>query len=423
MELRRYKDILAIKKDAKFYGFHASNLQLAELDEVAWEAFHHNTPQTAAAREELEFWNQEIDESVTDGHIPQKATSFVINLTQICNLRCTYCAAGGDGTYGDKKGKVDLSVVEPQIVDRLNALQEGDTFHLHFFGGEPLLHPEAIKTLSNFTKLAAAGRNILVHFNITTNGTLITPAIAELLAAIGCHINFSLDGPAELNDHRRPDARGNPSTAKAIAGLKNLLEVRNRLGKINVTGVFGKENLSLVTAYEFYTQFDFDSINFSYQITAEYDGVALKKFLHQYEQVLKIAAAKGEAELRKITSVDHYFSTLDNRQRTVNHCGAGKNVLYSDVRGKLFSCAWLINDKSEVIGEKSHIDAQTLAKYADPLVEKNDCGQCWARYLCGGGCMVANKTKTGDKHKKDFEFCTRMRTQAALSLVQYAELQ
>ena len=50
------------------------------------------------------------------------------------------------------------------------ALEPGEIFHLNFFGGEPLLHPEAIKSLSAFALLEAAGRGIQVRFNITTNG-------------------------------------------------------------------------------------------------------------------------------------------------------------------------------------------------------------------------------------------------------------
>jgi uncharacterized protein len=251
---------------------------------------------------------------------------------------------------------------------------------------------------------------------------LITPQIADLLASIKCNITLSLDGPPELNDKRRPDKRGNPTTERAIAGLKNLLAIRDRLGNLSVTGVFGGENTSVVKAYEFYTQFNFDSINFSYDVSEKTGSPALKIFLKELGEVIKLASAKGEDELRKITNVSGYFNLLDNRVRNLNHCGAGKSVMYSDIRGQLFGCAWLINDKTEMIGKGSEMFEENHKAYADPLIEKNDCGSCWARHLCGGGCMVANKAKTGDKHKKDFEYCTRMRTQIALSLTEYARL-
>lgn len=419
MELRRYKDIIGIRNGAETLGFHARNLQVAELDETAWNALQ---DAEAPARSELEAWHNENDPEVEDGHIPQKATTFSINITQVCNLRCTYCAAGGDGTYGDKKGKVDLSIVEPQIRDRLAALNSGEVFHLNFFGGEPLLHPEAIKSLSAFAQLEAAGRGIEVRFNVTTNGTLITPQIAELLASIKCNINLSLDGPPELNDKRRPDAKGKPATERVIAGLKNLMAVRDRLGNISVTGVFGGENVSVVKAYEFYSQFNFDAINLSYDLSEKVGSPSLKIYLKELEEVIGLAAEKGENELRKISSVNGYFNLLDSRIRNLNHCGAGKSLMYSDIRGQLFGCAWLINDKTEMIGKGSEIFEESHKAYSDPLIEKNDCGQCWARHLCGGGCMVANKTKNDDKHKKDFEYCTRMRTQIALSLTEYARL-
>ena len=419
MELRRYKDVIGIKDGAEIVGFHARNMQVAKLDDLAWEALQDfNAP----ARAEIEAWHREEDPEVEDALIAQKTTTFSVNITQVCNLRCTYCAAGGDGSYGDKKGKVDLGLVEPQIRERISGLEPGETFHLNFFGGEPLLHPEAIKSLSSFALLEAAGRGIEVRFNITTNGTLITQPIAELLASIKCNINLSLDGPPELNDKRRPDVRGNPATDRAIAGLKNLLSVRDRLGNLSVTGVFGGGNLEVAKAYEFYSQFDFDAINLSYELSEKYDSENLKKYLEEFGKAVRLAAQKGERELRKISNVGTYFQFLDSRARNVNHCGAGKNLQYSDIRGQLFGCAWLINDKSEMIGKDSEIYQENYAYYSDPLIEKNGCGQCWARHLCGGGCMVANKTKNGEKNKKDFEYCTRMRTQIALSLTQYARL-
>lgn len=145
MELRRFKDIVAIKKDGEIWGFHSKNLQMAQLDPVAWEAFHHNTPTSAEAREELSQWNMESDSSVEDDRLKQKATTFVVNITQICNLRCTYCAAGGDGTYGDKKGKVDVRIIEPQIVQRLKALSAEKLFTSIFLAANLFYIPKLFK--------------------------------------------------------------------------------------------------------------------------------------------------------------------------------------------------------------------------------------------------------------------------------------
>src|SRR5687767_2770191 len=93
VELRRYRDIIGIKIGEEILGFHARNLQVAELDEAAWKAFEETA---SPAKAELETWHRENDPEVEDATIPQKTTTFAINITQICNLRCTYCAAGGD---------------------------------------------------------------------------------------------------------------------------------------------------------------------------------------------------------------------------------------------------------------------------------------------------------------------------------------
>lgn len=63
MELRRFKDIIGIRNGAEILGFHARNLQVAELDENAWEALQNSD---SPIRRELEYWNQENDPEVED---------------------------------------------------------------------------------------------------------------------------------------------------------------------------------------------------------------------------------------------------------------------------------------------------------------------------------------------------------------------
>lgn len=422
MTLRRYKDILALRDGDTILGFHARNLELATLDEAAWDALAAGS--TGPAREELAGWEQYNNPEIKNEINGFGVRSLVINITQFCNLRCTYCAAGGDGTYGSNdgaKGKVDLTVAQAQLKKFIGETPDGDSFAVQFFGGEPLLHPEAVRSLANYAKLLTAGRDINLKFSITTNGTMITPAVAQLLADMNCNITLSLDGPAEINDRVRPSAGGKGSTQKVLEGLRNALEVRHRLSGIGINCVVGSHNLDLVAAYEFFKPYDFDFINFIYAVGSA-DQELSRKFVAQMEDVMKRADAHGgERELRKFPTVDRDFNTLDQGVRTVNHCGAGKSLMYTDTKGAMYTCNWFMDDKTEQVGQNTTLFPSKLADYEGDLVDRHDCHSCWARFLCGGGCMFVNKVKMGDKHVSDPHYCLRTRSLALTMLKYYAK--
>ncbi len=430
MRIARHQDIIAIRTEAgKVVGFHSRNLQVALLDDEAWMAIQAPalasdwTPalRDSSARDEIETWNAEVDPRVSDENLGRDIRSLTINIAQICNLKCSYCAAGGDGSYGDPTSQVDLSTIYDQIRSFLHDIPARGTFRITFLGGEPLVAPEAIRSIHRFAKLQTAGRNIHLRFDIVTNGTLVTPEVAELLASMNCHVTISLDGPPEINDRNRPLSSGRGSTARVLRGIANLRAVHSRLGSLRAGAVFGRHHTGVVSTWEFLSNLGFDSMKFDFAAEANDTEVSLA-YADELIRTADLAWAKGgEMELRRISNFDSIFSILDSQKRRLSHCGAGKNHLQADSRGRLFACQWFVGEPTEQLGVGASIDHAKREAFADPLIEKNDCGRCWARYICGGGCMYVNKTKTGSKHAKDGAYCSRTRNMIAKGVEYYAE--
>ncbi|MEK7358339.1 MAG: radical SAM protein [Bdellovibrionota bacterium] len=430
VELARLDNILGVRsKRGDVVGFHAHNMQVAKLDESAWRALvaarqgliPAENPDALEALSEVRTWNSEDDLTVKDAFVPLSVRSLAINIAQICNLHCGYCAAGGDGTFGDPMKEVDLGVLYEQIRMLLHDVPAGDEFKFTFLGGEPLVAPDAIRAIARFVKLQVAGRGIRVRYDIVTNGTLVTPQIADLLASIKANVTVSIDGPPEVNDVSRPTRGGKGSTAQTLKGIENLVRVKHLLGSLSAGAVFGKHHTGVIATWEFLRKIPFDSLRFDFAV-GDQDEAASAAYVEELREVGDRAwTTGGEAELRRVSIYDLYFRMLDSRKRIKNHCGAGKTHLHSDTRGTLTTCQWFVGDKKEKVGEGTTIDHQALQAYADPLAEKHGCGSCWARNLCGGGCMYVNKTKTGSKHDKDTEFCIRTRSIIAKGIEYYAE--
>ncbi len=434
MQLRRHKDIVAFKagNNLPAVAFHSKNMELAEISEELWSAM----PEARIDRAEflaaentntelysaLENWNSEMNPDLEPiSKSTNKIQNLTINVTQICNLQCTYCAAGGDGSYGSPMTKISVEKTLPQLKFFLDKLNSGESFHITFLGGEPLLYPEGIRLIADYVKLSTAGKDIHTSFSIVTNGTLLTEKNIALLASIQAGITVSIDGPPEVNDINRPMKNGAGSTDIVAEGIHNLLAAKESLAKIHLHAVFNHAQTDLVKAYDYLNQFDVDSIEFTYSVEKS-DLESSAKFTEGMQEIAKKAFAKGgEKALRKIRVFDHYFKVLDEQHRTQNYCNAGKSYLMLDAQNRLYTCPWDVGNKDEQVGSGTSLDTAKLEKYAKPLIELNNCQTCWARHMCGGGCMFMHKTQTGSKNIKDNNFCIRTRTLISTALLYYKE--
>ena len=156
----------------------------------------------------------------------------VWNVGRRCNLRCVHCySQSRDLDYtGELTHAEGLRLIDD--------LAEFGAPVLLFSGGEPLMHPELFK-------LIAHARERGMRAVISTNGTLITPEIAEQLQAFGLsYVGVSLDGLEETNDRFRGQ-RG--AFAGALAGIRNcraagikvgLRFTMNRRNAADIPGIF-----------------------------------------------------------------------------------------------------------------------------------------------------------------------------------------
>ncbi|MGE5087437.1 MAG: radical SAM protein [Bacillota bacterium] len=420
MEIRRQNDIVAFRMTGEApWAFHARNLEVAEISEELWTQLSTSGNLDPELQEILTNWNSEENPSIIPSRSSTEVRSLTINVTQICNLKCTYCAAGGDGTYGAPQTKISVESTLPQLKYFIEKLPNSGTFKIVFLGGEPLLYPEAIRAIANYVKLMTAGRNLVPQFSIVTNGTLFSDSNLQLLQDIKCNVTISVDGPEAINDRVRPMKNGASSSSLIAEGLKKLFSMKADLGMVTLHGVFTKENMQLEEAYAFYRQFPADRYELAYGVN-ELDPEANDQFIMGMNRIAAKAFNEGgEAELRRINFFANMFSALDEQRQTENYCGAGKSFLVIDAKNNLFTCPWDVGKKDEQIGQGTEINQHELSRYSKPLIDQNNCNTCWARYMCGGGCMFIHKQATGSKNTKDKQFCHRMQSLIATTLFYY----
>ena len=132
----------------------------------------------------------------------------------LCNLACSHCFISCSPTNHA------LKFVAPETVYRY--LDEAETHgvrEVYFTGGEPFLHKQIMPILARSLQVAAT--------SVLTNGTLITPAAADDLAALAAASRYSLELRISLDDvdEARNDAvRGKGALRRALRALRLLQE-------------------------------------------------------------------------------------------------------------------------------------------------------------------------------------------------------
>ncbi len=95
------------------------------------------------------------------------------------------------------------------------------------------------------------------------------------------------------------------------------------------------------------------------------------------------------------------------KERRITGCGAGYEYLAVTPTGELYPCHQLVGQEEFVMGEiyepwgggkvEESGKREDLARrfFLSRVPNKLKCMECWARYLCGGGCHAGSLGATG----------------------------
>ena len=295
-----------------------------------------------------------------------------------------------------------------QIEGAISRLSEGDDFEIRFFGGEPLLHPEAIYKLVEIAESAGVKKNVEVKFEIVTNGTRITPEIAQFMAQKNFGVMVSCDGPPEIQDKSRPTAGKKPSSTLLEEGVKYLMAVSDKFRFLRSKTVLGSHNMDALKCFLYAQKLGFPSISFTWAVDDQ-DVLNSPKFIEELRILMEhLWNEGGETALRQFEWINILFDQLDNPYKLANHCMAGKTHAVLDTSNNWYSCHFYTGQKEFQLGTaETGIHDGYKAQYAAQHIAKPKCSSCPVRFVCGGGCFATHKTKTGDMLSPDKTYCFR----------------
>ena len=174
---------------------------------------------------------------------------FVLKLSKLCNLRCTYCYEYDELALADRMPIDDLA----RFFAWLAACQPAGGWpplHFVFHGGEPLLLPHVyLEGVVEAQRRHLEPAGLRYVNSLQTNLTRLDDGTVELLDRLRIGLGVSLD----VFGGQRVSYSGRDSQDRVLANLQKLLEsgVASRLG-IGIISVLHRRNVDqVVSVYEF----------------------------------------------------------------------------------------------------------------------------------------------------------------------------
>ncbi len=366
--------------------------------------------------------------------MPFPLTTIVLNVTNQCNLACTYCYEYGEDkivdTENGKQSKFMSEATARQSVEFLLG-ESGRVAHMTFFGGETLLNFPVLKSTVAYAKRRASEVGKEIDFSLTTNATLLRPDIIEFLAENEIGVTVSMDGPRDLQDKFRVLHNGAGSYDLVAPKIKELLR-RHRSRPIGVRVTLTSETLDVMRIYRHLTEeFGFWEVGFAPVTTSPGQQYAIgdRGFDRMLGQFRELASEFLEhVAVNRHHGFSNVKDTLEEIHKGVSKaypCGAGLGLMGVSTDGDVAVCHRFAGSDAHKLGTVTDgIDRKAQAAFLEHhhIADKTDCHTCWARPLCSGGCYHEAHVRYGTTRRPNLHYCEWIRGWTGTCLEIYGEL-
>jgi len=361
--------------------------------------------------------NKPVDSSIDDLEKNEYSNAIIeLHVTDNCTFRCKYCYA--EGSCQNKNQEMSEEVIEKSFRYVRNSFPNAKTFTIALFGGEPLLFFKKFPFILKKSQEIFSDRKVKITF--PTNGSLINDNIADFLNKNKVAFQISWDGKEDQQNYLRPTVTGKKSYPIVNANLNRFAKITDSL---SVRATITPYNLQVSDLYTFFKEKGFKRINFGICFSGP-DDVVIKKehfpqLLEEWNKLARLYLQHivEEEVIIDFTVFQRSLHALHHGKKKYHFCGMGKNLFAFSPEGNIYSCHRFVRNEDHRIGTLSEgIDKKAQTTTNIPVTDKESCRDCFARFLCGGGCLHEQFFGSADLS------CLMNRHLAALCVWIYGEL-
>ena len=320
----------------------------------------------------------------------------VLNLD--CNFSCIYCYEG------ELKGKLYMSPETAELLIEFikeRFTEDKNSLLIDFYGGEPLLSIDLIKSISQKLKPFIESKGGSYQFTLITNGSLFKRKVAEELASLGLErVKITLDGPPEVHNRFRPFKSGAGSFDTIIRNIKETWD----LVKISLGGNFDRNT------YKKFPQL----LDYLIKEGLTPEKIAVVKFdpvMKCPEGEISPAVYKGGCmsmdepwllEAAALLREEILKRGYNTPKITPILCVVENQDAYVvNFDGVIYKCPAFIGKENFAIGDLRTGVSDYCASYKLGIWKNKECAECVYLPLCFGGCRYLTFIQDGSIERVD----------------------
>ena len=338
-----------------------------------------------------------------------------IHICHDCNMRCRYCFAD-EGAYHSKRESMSIETAKAAVDFLIENSGKRKVLEMDFFGGEPLMNLEVLKQTVYYAKEKGAETGKKFLFTTTTNALLLNDETIKFFNEEMENVVLSLDGRKEVHDAIRKSVNGKGTFDAVIEKIKKFISLRGEKSYY-VRGTFTAKNLDFAKDVLFIADQGVDSISMEpvvtdipdLQIKPEHLETVAKEYETLCDSYLQYhAEGKG-------FNFFHFNVDLEGGpclSKRVSACGAGNEYFSVTPNGDLYPCHQFAGNEKFRMGSVfegiTREDTRELFKNSC-LFTRQKCGNCFAKFICSGGCNANNYNFNGDINEPYEVTCAMMK--------------
>jgi uncharacterized protein len=322
----------------------------------------------------------------------------MVALNLDCNFSCIYCYEG------DMKGKLYMTDdTAKHLIDFIKGKLSNDkqSLVIHFYGGEPLLSIELIKSISKALKSFTESRGATYSFTIITNGSLFKRSVAEEMVPLGLKsVKITLDGIAETHNKSRPFKSGAPSFDTIIGNIKETCD----LIRIGIGGNFDKDNYERFVPLLDYlekeglTSEKIFAVKFDPIMKQPLGDALLAEYKGGCMSINEPWISKASAMLREEILKRGYKTLTLIPMPCMVEVSASFVVNFD---GFIYKCPAFVGKKDFAVGSLKTGILDYSRSYKPGIWKNEECAECLYLPLCFGGCKYMSFIREGRVDKLD----------------------
>jgi len=347
-----------------------------------------------------------VEHSDIDGRIVKSRCKdlrqLVFEITQDCNLNCQYCIFSGIYYFKRKRSKksLNIDIVRKALKYVFNILKDRNEkeFIIGFYGGEPLLRFDIIRTIVELSRIIFSGWRL--RYSLSTNLTLLNRQMIDFFIDNKFAIQVSLDGPPENHDEKRIFHNGKGTFSCIMNKLDTIKKINDSYYRDNIQfeAVYSKD-LSLKKVYDFFITNELvktndiilsfvNEYNTNYYLRFPYDK---SRLLDEYRIIFNTIYGKMDKKMYLYpieSELISFFSALLN-DLTIKRfsCLFGSCLfdirLFLDAKGYFHICE-KINHNFPIGNVWNGLNFEKMSQIANSFISlmNNKCKKCEVKYLC-----------------------------------------